>query len=129
MKKRLFISAFSFMGALLAFSPVTLAENPLYTVTDGNVLDSDTYRGFIVHRNMCARCHGNFGQGMIGPNLAESLNTMTREDFENIVANGRLAMPPWKTNKQVMEGLDNLYAYYKARADGALGEVRPKEAK
>jgi len=66
---------------------------------------------------------------MIGSNLADSMNTMNREDFENIVANGRNAMPPWKTNNQVMESLDNLYAYYKARADGAIGEVRPKEAK
>ena len=97
----------------------------LYTVADGNLLDSETYRGFIVHRNMCARCHGNYGQGMVGPNLAESLNNLGREEFELIVVNGRNAMPPHNTNTQVMEALDNLYAYYKARADGAIGEVRP----
>ena len=97
----------------------------LYTVADGNLLDSETYRGFIVHRNICARCHGNYGQGMVGPNLAESLNNLGREEFELIVVNGRNAMPPHNTNTQVMEALDNLYAYYKARADGAIGEVRP----
>ena len=103
----------------------SVVTTSLYTVADGNLLDSETYRGFIVHRNMCARCHGNYGQGMVGPNLAESLNNLNREEFELIVANGRNAMPPHNTNTQVMEALDNLYAYYKARADGAIGEVRP----
>jgi len=103
----------------------SIVATSLYTVADGNLLDSDTYRGFIVHRNMCARCHGNFGQGMIGPNLAESLISLGRENFESIVANGRNAMPPHNNNTQVMDALDNLYAYYKARADGAIGEVRP----
>lgn len=103
----------------------SVVTTSFYTVADGSLLDSETYKGFIVHRNMCARCHGNYGQGMIGPNLAESLNNLGREEFELIVANGRNAMPPHNTNTQVMEALDNLYSYYKARADGAIGEVRP----
>lgn len=103
----------------------SVVTTSLYTVADGKLLDSETYKGFIVHRNMCARCHGNYGQGMVGPNLADSLNNLSREEFELIVANGRNAMPPHNTNTQVMEALDNLYAYYKARADGAIGEVRP----
>lgn len=116
------------LANLLAFSPLSFAEDKLYTVTDGNVLDEETYKGFIIHRNQCARCHASFGQGMIGPNLADSMNNLTREEFDDIVTNGRMAMPPWKASAEVMAGLDNLYAYFKARADGAIGEVRPKKA-
>lgn len=126
-KKRITSGALVIMASLLAFSPLSFAEDKLYTVTDGNVLDSETYRGFMIHRNMCARCHASFGQGMIGPNLADSLNNLTKQEFDDIVTNGRMAMPPWKTNAEVIAGLDNLYAYYKARADGAIGEVRPKK--
>lgn len=123
-------SLFSLMlfAVLSSSSLNTYADSAKYSVTDGNKLDKDTYRGFIVHRNMCARCHGNFGQGMIGPNLADSMQTLTRNEFEDIVANGRMAMPPWKTNDQVMGTLDELFAYYSARADGAIGEVRPAKA-
>lgn len=123
-------SLFSLMlfAVLSSSSLITYADSAKYSVTDGNKLDEDTYRGFIVHRNMCARCHGNFGQGMIGPNLADSMQTITRNEFEDIVANGKMAMPPWKSNDQVMGALDELFAYYLARADGAIGEVRPAKA-
>ena len=30
-------------------------------------------------------------------------------------------MPPFKNNKRVMDNLDNIYAYVKARSDGVLG--------
>ncbi|HHA19908.1 MAG TPA: cytochrome C, partial [Methylophaga sp.] len=39
------------------------------------------------------------------------------------------SMPAWKKNVKVMEGRDQLYAYLKARADGAIGEIKPKKTK
>jgi mono/diheme cytochrome c family protein len=109
------------------------AEEQLYTVTDGNRLDANSYSGFKLYRNWCARCHGTYGQGMVGPDLAESLNVITKEEFFDTVENGKSgtigSMPAWKANPKVMEGRDKLYAYLKARADGAIGVVKPKKAK
>lgn len=109
------------------------AEPPLYQVTDGNRLDADTYSGFKLYRNWCARCHGTYGQGMVGPNLADSLKVLSKDEFFAIVENGKSgsigSMPAWKSNPKVMKGRDKLYSYLKARSDGAIGEVKPKKAK
>jgi len=96
-------------------------------------LDSETYNGYKLYRNWCARCHGTVGQGMVGPNLADSLNVITKEEFIATVTHGKMGqigmMPAWESNPKVMEGMDQIYAYLKARADGAIGEVKPKKAK
>lgn len=120
--------SFSFWAAMPA-----QAEPQPYTVTHDNQLDSETYKGFKLYRNWCARCHGTYGQGLAGPNLADSLNRITYEEFMNTVAEGKTGrigmMPPWKSNPSVMKGRDNIYSYLKARADGAIGEVKPAKAK
>ena len=103
----------------------------LYSVIDGNKLDENSYAGFKLYRNWCARCHGPYGQGLVGPNLADSLNVIIKEQFFDTVENGKAgsigSMPAWKTNVKVMEGQGKLYAYLMARADGAIGVVKPKK--
>lgn len=123
-------------AATLAFGVVSLpahAEEPLYTVTDGNQLDENSYKGFKLFRNWCARCHGTYGQGMVGPNLADSLKLISKEQFFNTVENGKTgtigSMPSWKANVEVMENNDKIYAYLKARSEGAIGVEKPKKAK
>ena len=122
-------------AALIVFlvSVPVMAEEAPYTVTNGQELDAETYEGFKLYRNWCARCHGTYGQGMVGPNLAESLNVISKDDFFNTVEQGKTgtigSMPAWSSNPQVMEGREQLYRYLKARADGAIGEVKPKKAK
>ncbi len=123
-------------AATFSFSAITLplhAEDLPYTVTDGTHLDVDSYKGFKLYRNWCARCHGTYGQGMVGPNLAESLNNITKVEFVDVVENGKIgsigSMPAWQSNPKVMKGLDKLYGYLKARADGAIGEIKPKKTK
>lgn len=120
--------AFSYLAAVPA-----QAEPKPYTVTNGNRLDSETYKGFMLYRNWCARCHGTYGQGLAGPDLTESLNKMTYEEFMNTVAEGKTGqiglMPAWKANPTVMQGRDHIYSYLKARADGAIGEVKPEKVK
>ncbi len=112
-------------------TPVSAAD--LYTVEDGTHLDADTYTGFKLYRNWCARCHGTYGQGMVGPNLADSLKVIDKDQFFKTVENGKQgqigSMPPWKSNEKVMAGRDKLYAYLMARSDGAIGEVKPKKIK
>lgn len=121
------------LSLMVGFSPNTIAEEAPYTVTNGNEVDEQTFNGFRLHRNFCARCHGTFSEGMAGPNLAHSLNRITKEEFVDTVTNGKMGqigmMPPWSHVPQVMEGMDAIYSYLRARADGALGEVRPVRAK
>lgn len=106
-------------------------KSALYSVVDGNKLDKDSYAGFKLYRNWCARCHGTYGQGMVGPNLADSLKVISEKEFFDTVANGKSgtigSMPAWKANVKVMEGRDQLYAYLMARSDGAIGVVKPKK--
>ncbi len=123
------LAATSFIGLVAP----THAEPALYQVTDGNRLDADSYSGFKLYRNWCARCHGTYGQGMVGPNLADSLKVLSKDEFFAVVENGKSgtigSMPAWKANPKVMKGRDKLYGYLKARSDGAIGEVKPKKAK
>ena len=60
----------------------------------------------------------------MGPNLGESVTQkLTKDEFVNIITNGKSGtmMRPHKTNKRVMDNLDNLYAYLYARGDDVLG--------
>ncbi len=120
----------------LLFGVVSLAsyaEDNLYTVSNGNELDANSYNGFKLFRNWCARCHGTYGQGMVGPNLADSLKLISKEQFFDTVENGKTgtigSMPSWKANVEVMENSDKIYAYLKARSDGAIGVEKPKKVK
>tara|TARA_R110002049_G_scaffold283442_2_gene463494 strand:- start:160 stop:567 length:408 start_codon:yes stop_codon:yes gene_type:complete len=120
----------------LVFGLVSLpsyAEDVPYTVTNGNELDATSYKGFKLFRNWCARCHGTYGQGMVGPNLADSLKLLSKDEFYNIVENGKVgtigSMPAWKANAEVMGNSDQIYAYLKARSDGAIGVEKPKKSK
>ena len=114
--------------------PENAAENEetaLYSVVEGNKLDANSYAGFKLYRNWCARCHGTYGQGMVGPNLADSLKVISEKEFFNVVENGKSgtigSMPNWKANVKVMAGRDQLYAYLMARSDGAIGVEKPKK--
>jgi len=125
--------------AQAAVTEETEASNPaenenksaLYSVVDGNKLDANSYAGFKLYRNWCARCHGTYGQGMVGPNLADSLKVITEKEFFDTVENGKSgtigSMPMWKANVKVMAGRDQLYAYLMARSDGAIGVEKPKK--
>jgi len=124
---------------LALFIQPVQAETP-YTVTDEKSLDSHSYQGYKMFRQWCARCHGTFGQGgPKAPNLAESLATLSKEEYTDTVTSGKVSeankttkdgrMPAWKRNPHVMKNMDNIYAYLKARADGAIGTVRPKLAR
>lgn len=112
-------------------NPAEDEGSALYSVVDGNKLDANSYAGFKLYRNWCARCHGTYGQGMVGPNLADSLKVITEKEFFDVVENGKTgtigSMPAWKANMKVMAGRDQLYAYLMARSDGAIGVEKPKK--
>ena len=119
----------------LAFAQATsnaATSSPLYKVVDGTKVDAETMKGFRTWRAAaCDRCHGANQEGMVGPSLIASLKTLSKEEFVKTLTEGRLekGMPAWKTNKQVMENMDHLYAYLKGRSDGAITHARMEEIK
>ena len=100
---------------------------PLYTVEDGNKVDTKTLAGWKTWRALaCERCHGAEQQGLVGPSLVESLKSLTKEEFHTTIMNGRLdkGMPPFSSSKMVTENWEGLYAYLKGRSDGRISAGR-----
>ncbi|WP_405029646.1 c-type cytochrome [Methylibium sp.] len=125
---------FSLLGVVLC-AGVSLAQaqdakQPLYNVVDGYKVDANTMKGFRTWRAAaCDRCHGANQEGMVGPSLVNSLKTLTKEEFVKTVRDGRLekGMQSFGTNKQVMDNIDQLYAYLKGRSDGAITRSKVEE--
>lgn len=108
-------------------------EQAPYRVENGRI-DENTFHGWQLFGEHCERCHAPGAVGVeypYTPALAESLKTMSKARFKQIVTNGKqcgepLVMPSFGETPAVMLRLDDLYAYLKARADGLLGPARPK---
>lgn len=104
------------------------AQNaPPYKVVDGYKVDAETMKGFRAWRAAaCDRCHGANQEGMVGPSLIASLKTLSKDEFIKVMADGRpeKGMPPWGANPGVMNNIDQLYAYLKGRADGAIQRAK-----
>lgn len=128
----------SLAGLVLGTSLVLAAEGSQpeekpYTVENGKV-DLKTYNGWRRYTESCMRCHGPDGAGSsYAPDLVDSVKHMTKDQFEDIVINGRAnvntasesVMPPFGEVEDVVTYLDDIWAYLKARADGVLGRGRP----
>ena len=107
---------------------------PTYNIKPDGTVDWFTYAGFRLYHSDCHVCHGPDAAGSsYAPALADSLKTLTYEQFQDVVVNGRKisnaakqsVMPSFGTNQNVMCHLDDLYIYLRARADGALERGRP----
>jgi len=118
----------------LGAAVVAAEEEKPYRV-EGNRVDPGTYNGYRRYGNSCLACHGPDGAGSsYAPNLTESLKHLTREQFNEVVINGRQnvtaaqqnVMPAFGQVEDVVTHLDDIYAYLKARSDGALGRGRPQ---
>jgi hypothetical protein len=103
---------------------VAVASDKPYQIVDGNI-SANAFEGWKTYNGGgCGTCHGRGAVGSVGPNIGDSVATkLSIEEFKNIVINGKpgTLMRPNKTNKRVMDNLDNLYAYLHARGDGVLG--------
>ena len=121
-------------AALSAIAPSRAQDGDKpYTMKDGKV-DKATYNGWRRYTEACLRCHGPDGAGSsYAPSLADSLKTLSEDQFKEIVVNGRKnvntanenIMPPFGEVEDVMLYLDDIYSYLKARSDGVLGRGRP----
>jgi methanol metabolism-related c-type cytochrome len=124
------LAAAGFVGV-----PAVAQEEKPYTVQDGNKVDPATYNGYRRYHAACHTCHGPDGLGSsYAPNLTDSLKRLTYDQFTEVVINGRQnvsgssqnVMPAFGHVEDVALYIDDLYAYLKARADGALGRGRPQ---
>lgn len=113
---------------------------PTFKVAADGQVDWYTYSGYRRYHSDCHVCHGPDGEGSTyAPGLRESLQKLTYAEFFEVVVNGRRnvsssqenVMPAFGTNPNVMCYLDDIYVYLRARANDALGRVRPgkREAK
>jgi len=107
-----------------------------YHVKKDGGLDWYAYSGFKRYADDggCAQCHGQTGMGTtFAPELVEWLKNKDYATFLDIVANGRIrkqgdttfVMPPLRGNKNVMCFIEDIYAYLRARSQGAVNEFRP----
>ncbi|MDF2997447.1 MAG: hypothetical protein K0R27_3084 [Xanthobacteraceae bacterium] len=110
---------------------------PTYHFAPDGTMDWYTYSGYRRYHAECHVCHGPDGLGSsYAPALAESLKTMTHDQYMEVVVNGKQnvgvgqanqVMPAFGENLNVMCYVDDIYIYLKARADGALDRQRPSK--
>jgi methanol metabolism-related c-type cytochrome len=137
MTSRLSSGTLAALCALTMIGPTTVVvhadEQKPYVVQDGKV-DQHTFNGWRRYTESCLRCHGPDGAGSsYGPDLTESLKSMTEDQFKEVVVNGRKnvttsaenVMPSFGEVEDVVLYLDDIYAYLKARSDGVLPRGRP----
>ena len=108
--------------------------NPTFKVAADGTVDWYTYSGYRRYHSECHVCHGPDGMGSTyAPALKDSLKTMDYGDFLSVVASGRKnvstaqenVMPAFGDNPNVACYMDDLYIYLRARANDAVGRVRP----
>jgi methanol metabolism-related c-type cytochrome len=113
------------------------ADDPKPYKLENGFVDHGTYNGYRRYGESCLRCHGPDGAGSsYAPSLVDSLKHLSQDQFAEVVINGRQnvttsnenVMPAFGTTEDVVNYLDDIYAYLKARSDGAIGRGRPKRA-
>jgi mono/diheme cytochrome c family protein len=110
-----------------ASSATAAGSTAPYTVAGPNKVDPKTLQGWRTWRaQACERCHGPAQEGLVGPSLINSLKTLTKEECATTIKNGRVdkGMPNFGGIQNVVDNLDNLYAYLKGRSDGAIAPGR-----
>jgi hypothetical protein len=109
------------------------SEKKPYLIIDG-LVNKPTFWGYMRYGMYCFHCHGPDGLGSsYAPNLTLSLKSMSYEDFVQTVMNGRQnittattnVMPAFGEDPNVVNYIDNIYAYLKARSDGKIPQGRP----
>ncbi len=95
-------------------------------------VDQATYSGYQRYHASCHACHGPDGIGSsFAPALVDSMPTLDYAEFVDVVENGREndqgIMPSFGYVDDVMNHVDDIYAYLKARSDGAVGPGRPEQ--
>jgi mono/diheme cytochrome c family protein len=142
------VGALPFLAVTIALSTAVFSENATpsskeeankeeatgggtYTVQgDGTQVDAQTLAGWKTWRALaCERCHGAEQEGMVGPSLIDSLKKLSKQEFHDVVMNGRIekGMPPFNGSDMMQKNWESLYAYLKGRSDGKIKAGRLTE--
>ena len=76
----------------------------------------------------CARCHGKDYTGLAAPSIVDYAALQSREMFVRMILEGDpiRGMPGYSSNAYVVENLDDIYRYFRARTSGAVSpEYQP----
>lgn len=128
------VALVTLLAAAAVSAPTTAQEEKPYEIRDGKV-DQGTYNGYRRYHASCHVCHGPDGLGSsYAPNLVDSLKTLSQDDFNEVVINGRQnvstsqesVMPAFGEVQDVATYIQDIYAYLQARSDGVLGRGRPQ---
>ena len=128
------VALVAMLAAWFVAAPASAQEEKPYEVRDGKV-DQGTYNGYRRYHASCHVCHGPDGLGSsYAPNLTDSLKTLSHDDFNEVVINGRQkvsggqqsVMPGFGAVQDVATYIDDIYAYLKARSDGVIDRGRPQ---
>jgi len=105
--------------------------SPAATAAEQCQVDKATYVGWRTFAGQCQVCHGGSALGStFAPNLLDRFHAgIDHARFVEVVTDGFRGqvgvMPAWKGNPNVMPHVDAMYAYLRARAEGALPPGRP----
>jgi len=100
-------------------------------------VSDDVMVGYEKFGGHCSRCHGETAEGStFAPSLVQRLKGMGQGRFTAAVAGGVTKldsttgmyqiMPAWANNEDVMNHVQQIWAFLKARSDGALPAGRPQ---
>ncbi|MES1940485.1 hypothetical protein T5B8_09586 [Salinisphaera sp. T5B8] len=100
-------------------------------------VSDDVMVGYEKFGSHCSQCHAQNAEGStFAPSLVQRLKGMNQGRFTAAVAGGvtRLdsttgqysVMPSWANNEDVMNHVQQIWAFLKARSDGVLPAGRPK---
>jgi len=139
------------MPSLADIKHTVKKKKVFYTVKDGKV-DNKTYVGWRLFNSTCFVCHGKDATGTErAPNLLPLVAKMSAYKFRKRMLRRYFAkvnlddpqrratflgqiseedakefqMPSWSDDPNIRPHIGDLYAYLKARSDGALGKGRP----
>lgn len=138
--------------SLADVKPEVKQQRAIYKVENGKV-DDKTYVGWRLFNSTCFVCHGKHATGTDrAPNLLPVVAEMSEYRFRKKVLSKYFAkvnlddpdrrldflaqisqedakgfkMPTWSDDPNIRPHISELYAYLKARSDGALGQERPE---
>ena len=97
---------FGVSAAAFTLAKLSLAEPGVPRTTAGGVKLGDPYRGQVVYAQDCAGCHGESGEGGVGPRLAGAAITLA-------AAKAQIERPVGTMPPNLVQGrqLDNVLAY------------------
>lgn len=128
-------SGLAAIGFCVLYTVPALADAPPYNIDKDGKVDIHVYNGYRRYGDSCMRCHGPDGAGSsYAPDLTNSLKRLSEDQVKETIINGRQnlangqdkVMPSFGTVPDVVNYLDDIYAYLKARSDGKLGRGRPE---